>query len=60
MSHSAYGSNIGDQPFQRPGDHAGGRALALQVDDRISTVRVLQAGEVSDSGYKSGLLQYWL
>jgi uncharacterized delta-60 repeat protein len=37
-----------------------GRAIALQADDRVPTVRVLQAGEASDSGYKFGLLRYWL
>ncbi|MBC7938981.1 MAG: hypothetical protein H7Z19_04330 [Chitinophagaceae bacterium] len=37
-----------------------GRALALQVDERVDTVRVLQAGEASDSGNKFALLRYWL
>jgi hypothetical protein len=37
-----------------------GRAIALQADDRVPTVRVLQAGEASDGGYKFGLLRYWL
>jgi uncharacterized delta-60 repeat protein len=37
-----------------------GRALVLQLDERISTVRALQAGEASDSGYKFALLRYWL
>lgn len=37
-----------------------GRALVLQADERIPTVRVLQAGEASDGGFKFGLLRYWL
>ncbi len=38
-----------------------GRAIALQPDDRVPTVRVLQAGEASDGGgYKFGLVRYWM
>jgi uncharacterized delta-60 repeat protein len=37
-----------------------GRALSLQVDDRVPTVRLLQAGEASDGTYKFGLVRYWL
>jgi uncharacterized delta-60 repeat protein len=37
-----------------------GRALALQVDERISTVRVLQAGEASEGGFRFALQRYWL
>jgi uncharacterized delta-60 repeat protein len=37
-----------------------GRAVVLQADERISTVRLLQAGEASSGGYKFGLLRYWL
>jgi len=40
-----------------------GRAIGLQLDERITTVptvRVLQAGEASDGGYKFALVRYWL
>lgn len=38
-----------------------GRAMVLQSDERVSTVRVLQAGEASEGGgYKFALLRYWL
>lgn len=37
-----------------------GRALALQFDERVQTVRVLQAGEATDGGYKFALVRYWL
>jgi uncharacterized delta-60 repeat protein len=37
-----------------------GRALALQVDERVSTVRVLQAGEASEGGFRFALQRYWL
>lgn len=41
-----------------------GRALALQLDERITTVptvRVLQAGEATQTGgYQFALLRYWL
>ena len=37
-----------------------GRAVVLQADERITTVRLLQAGEASSSGFKFGLLRYWL
>jgi uncharacterized delta-60 repeat protein len=37
-----------------------GRALALQVDERVSTVRLLQAGEATDGSYKFALVRYWL
>ncbi|MFT3953748.1 MAG: delta-60 repeat domain-containing protein [Piscinibacter sp.] len=48
-------------PVAAPMQRDAGRALALQADDRISTVRVLQAGEASkDGGYQFALLRYWL
>ena len=38
-----------------------GRAIALQPDDRVPTVRVLQAGEASEGGgYKFALARFWL
>ena len=37
-----------------------GRALLLQADDRVPTVRALQAGEVSDQNHDFGLVRYWL
>ena len=37
-----------------------GRCVVLQLDERVSTVRLLQAGEASSGGYKFGLLRYWL
>ena len=37
-----------------------GRALSLQVDERVPTVRVLQAGEATDGRYKFALVRYWL
>jgi uncharacterized delta-60 repeat protein len=38
-----------------------GRAVALQTDARVPTVRLLQAGEViGTGGYHFGLLRYWL
>jgi uncharacterized delta-60 repeat protein len=42
------------------GRHDAGRALALQADERVGTVRALQAGEATDGSYKFGLLRYWL
>jgi len=48
-------------PVAAPQLRDAGRALALQSDDRISTVRVLQAGEASkDGGYQFALLRHWL
>ena len=48
-------------PVAAPLQRDAGRALALQADDRIPTVRVLQAGEASkDGGYQFALLRYWL
>jgi hypothetical protein len=38
---------------------AAGGAVALQPDDRVPTVRVLQAGEAGDGGYKFGLVRHW-
>ena len=37
-----------------------GRALALQPDERVSTVRVLQAGPSNDSNHDFALLRLWL
>jgi len=38
-----------------------GRAIVLQADDRVPTVRLLQAGEAASSGgFHFGLLRYWL
>lgn len=38
-----------------------GRALVLQADERIPTVRALQAGEATQpGGYQFALLRYWL
>ena len=38
-----------------------GRAVVLQTDDRVPTVRLLQAGEATSSGgFHFGLLRYWL
>jgi len=37
-----------------------GRALLLQVDERVPTVRALQAGEVADQNHDFGLVRYWL
>lgn len=47
-------------PVAPGGRHDAGRALALQVDERVPTVRVIQAGEATDGNYKFGLLRYWL
>ena len=48
-------------PVAANGRSDSGRALSLQFDERVSTVRVLQAGEASDAGgYKFALLRYWL
>ena len=37
--------------FQRP---------AREVDERVPTVRLLQAGEATDGSYKFALVRYWL
>lgn len=37
-----------------------GHALALQVDERVPTVRVLQAGEANGSDLDIVLMRYWL
>jgi uncharacterized delta-60 repeat protein len=37
-----------------------GRTVVLQADERITTVRLLQAGEASSSGFKFGVVRYWL
>lgn len=37
-----------------------GRALMLQADERVPTVRVLQAGEANDANNDFALLRYWL
>lgn len=48
-------------PVAANGRSDSGRALSLQLDERVSTVRVLQAGEASDAGgYKFALVRYWL
>ena len=36
-----------------------GRALALQVDDRIPTVRSILAGSANDANYDFALTRYW-
>jgi uncharacterized delta-60 repeat protein len=53
-------AGIAVTPVAAPTRSDSGRALVLQPDERVSTVRVLQAGEASDGGYKFGLLRYWL
>lgn len=47
-------------PVAAPTRSDSGRALVLQADPRVSTVRLLQAGEVSEGGFRFGLLRYWL
>ena len=38
-----------------------GRALVLQADERVPTVRALQAGEANEGGGNQfALLRYWL
>jgi len=37
-----------------------GRALVLQADDRVSTVRAIQAGPANDSNHDFALLRLWL
>jgi len=38
-----------------------GRALVLQADERVPTVRALQAGEANEGGgYQFALMRYWL
>lgn len=37
-----------------------GRALALQPDDRVSTVRAIQAGPSNDSNHDFAVLRLWL
>lgn len=53
-------AGIAITPVAAPTRSDSGRALVLQADERISTVRVLQAGEASDGGFKFALLRYWL
>ncbi|MBX3605463.1 MAG: hypothetical protein KF788_09330 [Piscinibacter sp.] len=58
---AGFGSaGIAITPVAAPTRSDSGRALVLQSDERVPTVRVLQAGEASDSGYKFALLRYWL
>lgn len=47
-------------PVAPPGRSDAGRALALQPDDRVPTVRLIQAGEATDGSYKFALQRYWL
>lgn len=47
-------------PVAAPTRSDSGRALVLQADARVPTVRLLQAGEASEGGYRFGLLRYWL
>lgn len=47
-------------PVAPAGRSDAGRALALQVDERVSTVRLIQAGEATDGSYKFALQRYWL
>lgn len=47
-------------PVAAPTRGDAGRALVLQPDERVPTVRVLQAGEASDGGNRFALLRYWL
>jgi len=36
-----------------------GRALLLQVDDRVPTVRSVMAGSANDSNYDFAVTRYW-
>jgi uncharacterized delta-60 repeat protein len=47
-------------PVAPPWRSDAGRALALQPDDRVPTVRLIQAGEATDGSYKFALQRYWL
>jgi len=47
-------------PVAPSGRSDSGRALALQPDERVPTVRLLQAGEATDGTYKFALQRYWL
>jgi uncharacterized delta-60 repeat protein len=47
-------------PVAPNGGRDSGRALALQSDERVPTVRLLQAGEATDGSYKFALVRYWL
>lgn len=47
-------------PVAPGGRSDSGRALVLQGDDRVPTVRLLQAGEATDGSYKFALVRYWL
>lgn len=47
-------------PVAAPTRGDAGRALVLQPDERVPTVRVLQAGEASEGGNRFALLRYWL
>ena len=53
-------STITITPVAAPTRSDSGRAVVLQPDDRVPTVRLLQAGEASDGGYRFALLRYWL
>lgn len=58
---AGFGSaGIAITPVAAPTRSDSGRALVLQPDERVSTVRVLQAGEASEGGYQFALLRYWL
>lgn len=58
---AGFGSGgIAITPVAAPTRSDSGRALVLQADPRVSTVRVLQAGEASAGGYRFALLRYWL
>lgn len=47
-------------PVAAPTRSDSGRAVVLQPDDRVPTVRLLQAGEANEGGYRFALLRYWL
>lgn len=47
-------------PVAPGGRSDSGRALVLQSDERVPTVRLLQAGEATDGTYKFAVVRYWL
>lgn len=47
-------------PVAPGGRSDSGRALVLQSDERVPTVRLVQAGEATDGSYKFALVRYWL
>jgi uncharacterized delta-60 repeat protein len=48
------------RPAAAPGKSDNGRALVLQADERVPTVRAIQAGEAGSSNNDYAVIRYWL